>query len=301
MFTSFSLPAVARAFACALTVMVGASLVACAHGLGATSAQPNQTEIAARLDAWLPADVLLLGEQHDAPAHQALQQQIVEALATRGVLAAVALEMADSGGSTAGLRTDADQAQTRTALNWNNDAWPWAAYGPTVMTALRAGVPVLGANLPRAKMQSSMADKLLDQRLPGPALKAQQQLIRQGHCDLLPESQITPMTRIQIAKDMRMADTVQAAVRPSLVVVLISGSVHADKQLGVPQHLPPALRVKAIRLRSGTAGGENESFDGVWLTPATPNKDYCAQLKSQIGEKTRYQAPENDPPSIKRF
>jgi len=234
------------------------------------------------LDAWLPADVLLLGEQHDAPAHQALQQQIVEALSARGVLAAVALEMADSGGSTAGLLTDAGEAQTRMALNWNNDAWPWAAYGPTVMSAVRAGIPVLGANLPRTQMKDSMTDAQLDQRLPGPALKAQQQLIRQGHCGLLPESQITPMTRIQIAKDRRMADTVQAAIRTGQVVVLISGSVHADKQLGVPQHLPPTLRVKAIRLRSGTAGDAHESFDSVWLTPATPDIDYCADLAKQL-------------------
>ena len=96
------------------------------------------------------------------------------------------------------------------------------------------------------------------------------------------------MTRIQIAKDMRMADTVQAAVRPGQVVVLITGSVHADKQLGVPQHLPPALRVKAIRLLSGAvvAGDERESFDGVWLTPATPDKDYCADLAKQLPKRS---------------
>jgi uncharacterized iron-regulated protein len=240
-----------------------------------------------RLDAWLPADVLLLGEQHDAPEHHTLQQQIVAALAARGVLAAVALEMADSGDSTATLTPDASEEQARGALRWNNDAWPWAAYGPTVMSAVRAGVPVLGANLARSQMQRSMADAQLDQRLPGPALKAQQQLIRQGHCDLLPESQITPMTRIQIAKDMRMADTVQAATKTGQVVVLITGSVHADKQLGVPQHLPPELRVKAIRLRSGATvvSGERESFDGVWLTPATPDKDYCAGLAKQLPKR----------------
>jgi uncharacterized iron-regulated protein len=145
-------------------------------------------------------------------------------------------------------------------------------------------VPVLGANLPRSNMRSNMTDAQLDQRLPAAALTAQQQLIRQGHCDLLPESQIRPMTRIQIAKDMRMADTLQAAVRPGQVVVLITGSVHANKQLGVPQHLPSALRVKAIRLRSGAAvaGGERESFDDVWLTTATPDKDYCADLAKQL-------------------
>jgi uncharacterized iron-regulated protein len=280
MFVFFTFQPFARPLMAALVITLSVSLAGCAHGL-------RTPELQGRLDAWLPADVLLLGEQHDARAHQTLQQQIVAALAARGVLAAVALEMADSGDSTATLTPDASEEQARGALRWNNDAWPWAAYGPTVMSAVRAGVPVLGANLARSQMQRSMADAQLDQRLPGPALKAQQQLIRQGHCDLLPESQITPMTRIQIAKDMRMADTVQAATKTGQVVVLITGSVHADKQLGVPQHLPPELRVKAIRLRSGATvvSGERESFDGVWLTPATPDKDYCAGLAKQLPKR----------------
>lgn len=286
MSTLFFLPVLIRPLAAVFATALSLSFAGCANGLPVSDLQ-------SRLDAWLPADVLLLGEQHDAPEHQALQQQIVVALAARGVLAAVALEMADSGNSTADLKPNASEEHARSALRWNNDAWPWAAYGPAVMSAVRAGVPVLGANLPRANMRSNMADEALDQRLPAPALKAQQQLIRQGHCDLLPESQITPMTRIQIAKDMRMADTLQTAVRPGQVVVLITGSVHADKQLGVPQHLPPALRVQAIRLRSGSAaaGGERESFDDVWLTPATPDKDYCADLAKQLARQPAPASP----------
>ena len=56
-----------------------------------------------------------------------------------------------------------------------------------------------------------MADGKLDGQLPGPALKAQQQAIRLGHCNMLPESQITPMTRVQIARDISMAQTLAAA------------------------------------------------------------------------------------------
>ena len=241
-------------------------------------------DAATRLAAWLPADVLLLGEQHDASAHQAVEQQVVAALADRGQLAALALEMADSGQSTAGLPASASEDQTRSQLRWNNEAWPWAAYGPAVMAAVRAGVPVLGANLPRSDMRASMADSQLDQRLSGPALKAQQQLIRQGHCDLLPESQITPMTRIQIARDRRMADTLTQAVQPGKVVVLISGSVHADKQLGVPQHLPAGLQVKSVRLLAGRQTLPGESFDSVWATEAAPDKDHCAGLREQFGK-----------------
>ena len=249
--------------------------------LGACSLQPRLSD-EERLAAWLPADVLLLGEQHDAVAHQRVQQGLVATLAGRGQLAALALEMADSGTSTAGLPSDASPEQVRASLKWDDTAWPWVAYGPVVMSAQRAGVPVLGANLPRGDMRASMADSQLDLRLPAPAFKAQQQLIRQGHCDLLPEGQITPMTRIQIARDRRMADTLAKAVQLGKVVVLISGSVHADKQLGVPQHLPAGLQVKSVRLLAGGKSLPGESFDSVWTTEALPDKDYCAGLREQF-------------------
>jgi uncharacterized iron-regulated protein len=211
-----------------------------------------------------------------------VQQGLVATLAGRGQLAALALEMADSGTSTAGLPSDASPEQVRASLKWDDTAWPWTAYGPVVMSAQRAGVPVLGANLPRSDMRASMADSQLDLHLPAPAFKAQQQLIRQGHCDLLPEGQITPMTRIQIARDRRMADTLAKAVQPGKVVMLISGSVHADKQLGVPQHLPAGLQVKSVRLLAGGKSLPGESFDSVWATEALPDKDYCAGLREQF-------------------
>ena len=241
--------------------------------------------VAGRLDALLPADVLLLGEQHDAAEHQQIQQQVMAILAARGLLAAVALEMADAGVSTATLQPGASEAQVRRELAWNDQAWPWQAYGPAVMTAVRAGVPVLGANLPRERLQASMADRQLDGQLRGPALKAQQQLIRSGHCNLLPEGQVTPMTRIQIARDISLADTLQQAVLPGKVVVLLAGSGHADRQLGVPQHLPADLNTTAVRLRAGPGADDDmaQAFDAVWPTPAVPATDYCAGLKARLG------------------
>jgi uncharacterized iron-regulated protein len=241
-------------------------------------------DTSARLQALLPADVLLVGEQHDAPAHHELEQQIVSSLAARGLLAAVALEMAEVGASTARLLPSATDEQARRALKWDDKAWPWAAYGPAVMTAVRAGVPVLGANLPRAQMAASMNDSQLDGRLPGPALKAQQQGIRLGHCNLLPESQIQPMTRIQIAKDITMADTLHQLLLPGKTVVLLAGSGHVDRRLGVPQHLRADLSAKSLHLRAGDASGPGgaASFDSVWATPALPDTDYCAGLKAQM-------------------
>ena len=239
-----------------------------------------------RLEALLPMDVLLLGEQHDAAEHQQIHAQVIALLAQRGVLAAVALEMADANLTTAKLHPSSTEQEAKNALNWNDKGWPWDAYGSAVMTAVRAGVVVVGANLPRESMRGSMADSSLDGQLPGPALKAQQQLIRTGHCNLLPESQITPMTRIQIARDMKMAETLKEVALPGKVVVLLAGSGHTDRLLGVPQHLPATLKVKAVRLRAGDAAAADkaDAFDAVWVTKALPEKDYCAAFKSQMGK-----------------
>ena len=239
---------------------------------------------AARIDPLLPSEVLLIGEQHDAPQHQEIEQQVIALLTARGLLAAVALEMADAGASTANLKPSSTEQQVKSALKWNDKGWPWEAYGPAVMTAVRAGVLVLGANLPRAQMQGSMIDGKLDGQLPGPALKAQQQLIRIGHCNLLPESQITPMTRVQIAKDISMANILSQAVLPGKTVVMLSGSGHADRKLGIPQHLGSSISNKAVRLLAGKIDAKSsESFDSIWTTPASPEKDYCADFKKQMG------------------
>ncbi|HXD41252.1 MAG TPA: ChaN family lipoprotein [Ramlibacter sp.] len=255
-------------------------LLACLLTAGcAVPAVPD--EAAGRVDALLPADAILLGEQHDSPDHQRIHRQVIEALVARGALAAVALEMAPQGGSTSGLPRDADEAAVQSALQWTDASWPWKSYAPAVMAAVRSGVPVLGANLPRAAMRSAMAESDLDTLLPGPALKAQQQAIRVGHCDMLPETQIAPMTRIQIARDRAMAQTLATLVAPGKTVVLLAGARHVDRQLGVPQHLPSAVRTKVVALRAGPSdeARSTEQADATWATPPVPPKDYCAGVR----------------------
>ena len=251
-------------------------------------ANRSERDLAQQLDRALPTDVLLLGEQHDAHDHQRIHQAVVQGLAERGQLAALALEMADQGHTTRLLAAGASEAQVRSALQWRDDAWPWRAYGPAVMAAVRAGVPVYGANLPRAQMRERMADAQLDTVLPDAALQAQQHAIREGHCDLLPATQIRPMTRVQIARDQSMARTVQDLVRPGQTVLLLAGHGHVNRRLGVPMHLPRALRVEAIRLGGATGPADAEAsdapaFDAVWPAPAAAPKDYCAELKAGLG------------------
>ncbi|MDM0010937.1 ChaN family lipoprotein [Variovorax sp. J22P168] len=266
-----------------MTAVLAALLLGSTIALSACSspgALDAQATTSRRVASQLPTDALLLGEQHDAVEHQVIEREAVEALAQRGRLAALALEMAEEGNTTAHLHADATEVQVRTALSWNDKAWPWAAYGPVVMAAVRAGAPVIGANLQRAHMKDAMADVSLDAQLAEPARLAQQDAVRDGHCRLLPESQIVPMTRIQIARDRAMAQTVVKARVPGKTVLLVIGAGHGNKLLGVPQHLPTDVAIKAVRLQAGPGDNAAGAFDAVWLTPALPEKDYCADVKA---------------------
>ena len=238
--------------------------------------------VAKRVAALLPADVLLLGEQHDADEHHRIERETVEALVAQDKLAALALEMAEDGQSTARLPASATEAQVRAALEWQDKAWPWEAYGPAVMAAVRAGVPVLGANMPRARMKDAMADVSLDAQLGDAARALQQEAVRTGHCNLLPAAQIVPMTRIQIARDRAMAQAIVKARQPGKTVLLIAGSGHALRTLGVPQHLPTDVKVVSVKLfasATAPAAASDPEFDQVWQTAPLPEKDYCAGVR----------------------
>lgn len=248
-----------------------------------------RTDLAPDLQGLLPTPLLLLGEQHDAPEHQLLQRLTVQQLAGQGRLAALVLEMAERGQHTTGLPPDAPEQRVREALSWtgptNAGAWAWATYGPVVMAAVRAGVPVLGGNLPRERMRAAMAETTLDATLPPEALRRQREAIREGHCNLLPDAQLAPMTRIQLARDRSLAEVASATLQAGKTVLLIAGNQHVDRELGVPRHLPPgqAVRVvQALAQEGPPAAADQAGADRFWLTPSRPVRDHCADLKQQM-------------------
>ena len=245
-------------------------------------ASPITRDIAQRVNALLPADVILLGEEHDAPDHHALERALVLELARRDQLTALAIEMAEQGHSSAGISPNASEAEVQSALHWSEAGWPWRDYGPVVMAAVQNGIPVLGANLARSAMRDAMANQSLDAHLTSAGLEQQRDNIRTGHCLLLPERQIAPMTRIQIARDAAMANTLTLAVQPGKTVLLVAGGGHVLRDLGVPTHLPPTLRFKVVLAVAGKADApEFAGIDVVWETAPVPPRDHCAELKSR--------------------
>lgn len=234
------------------------------------------------LHTLLPSVMLLLGERHDAPQHQQMQREAVEWLTRQGLLAALVLEMTEQGHSTQGLPPDASEAAVQAALAWNNDAWPWQQYGPVAMAAVRAGVPVLGGNLPRRELRTALTDTTLDALLSPAALERQRQAVRDGHCNLLPEPRVPGMARVQVARDLRMAQTAAAAQRPGKVVLVVAGAAHVKRSLGVPVHLPENMTQKVVIAHTGIAEEAIKSeADLLFQTPDLPPDDACAPLRQR--------------------
>ena len=261
-----------------LAAVALALLTACAATRQA-AVPPGWPDTLAQL---MPADILLLGEQHDAPEHHAMEVAAVQWLAGQRRLGALVIEMASAGASTAGLATSASTSEVRTALQWNPTLWPWDDYADTVMAAVRAGAPVLGGNLPRADMRAAMANPALDHNLPATGYAAQLQAVREGHCDLLPEAQLPGMVRIQIARDQRMAQVATEAVRraPGKTVLLVAGGGHVLRNRGIPMHLPKELRSKVVLAQAGQAQDAiNLEADWVQPTAPLPESDPCAPLR----------------------
>lgn len=247
-----------------------------------TAAPPADAAWQAQLERWPTVDALLLGEQHDAPVHQRWEQETVRWLATRGRLAALVMEMADAGRTTDGLPAGASAAQVRTALHWNDEAWPWQRYAPVVMAAVAAGVPVRGGNLPRDRMRAAMQDQTLDGHLQPAALALQRHAIDEGHCGLLPADRLQPMVRVQLARDASMAQAVQDARQAGRTVLLVAGFGHVRRDLGIPTWLPPGFSYKAAIAQSGQPSGAIQSeADYIQTTPALAAQDDCAPLRAR--------------------
>ncbi|MGQ8877085.1 ChaN family lipoprotein [Delftia sp. NA_296.1] len=265
-----------------LAGLAAAALLAAALAGCASSSAPAR-DWTQQLQRWSDAPIVLLGEQHDAVAHQAWQQATVEQLAKQERLAALVIEMAPRTGSTASLARDASEDAVQQALQWQDAAWPWPRYRGVVMAAVRAGVPVLGGNLPRADMKQAMRNENLDTHLPPEGWQRQLDAIREGHCGLLPDTQLAPMARIQLARDASMAEVARAAVKPGKTVLLVAGRGHVLRGVGIPTWLPEAAGAMVAVAQAGeTSVAQASDVDWLQKTDALPAKDHCAELREKF-------------------
>lgn len=216
---------------------------------------------------------LLFGEQHDQTDHQAQVARNIAHQAQRRRLTAVVLEMAERGHSTAGLPAEAPEIDVQQRLHWQEAGWPWSSYGPVVMAAVRAGIPVVGGNLPKAEQKLAATESRLDHLVSPEAHSRLAQAVSTSHCQSLPAEAVTRMVRIQIARDDTMAQTMMAEAQQGQVV-LLAGEQHVARDRGVPLHL---MR-RGVAPQTVYSVGFNEG-DGLLdeRRPAhiTPREDPC--------------------------
>ena len=223
------------------------------------------------------ARLLVFGEQHDQPDQQRQVAEQVRALAAEGRLAAVVLEMAERGRDTRALPPGASEAQAREALAWSG--WPWEAYSAVVMSAVKAGVPVLGGNQPRAELRAAMADPALDAQVPAAARAKLAAAVREGHCNLLPAEQEPGMVRVQIARDRALAATAQQAIAgaaPGQQVLLLTGAQHASRDRGLPLHLDGGTTLRVVMFGEGDDGLQADERRPFAMTP---RPDPCEEFR----------------------
>ncbi|MBI3445591.1 MAG: ChaN family lipoprotein, partial [Magnetospirillum sp.] len=204
---------------------------------------------AAVIEAGLGAGILILGETHDNPDHHALQAWVVRGLGQSGRRPIIALEMVDSDHQAALDQSRQDLAEMGTRLDWEKRGWPlWSLYRPIAEAALAAGGDLKAANLPQGLTrqiaqgaESADVDGRFGLDIPlAPAEeKALAGELRDGHCNLLPETAIAPMIKVQRARDAAMAEVLadQSARPEAGPVVLIAGSGHARNDRGIPARL----------------------------------------------------------------
>ena len=223
---------------------------------------------------------VIIGEQHDQLSHHQIEQWLLQQLQGQRPQGSVLLEMLNPDQQAKvdkvkpWLRTDPVVRPEHVAelLAWQPN-WKWAQYGDLVMTVMRAPYPVWSANLDRSEIKQMFIDKPAVQGKhsnlanDGKVHDKLKDIIRVMHDNQIDEPRLAAMLSVQQQRDRRMAERLLAAPAPA---VLIAGTYHAHKDLGVPLHVQdltggPAPLVLVLAQQGAAVQAPQADF--VWFTP----------------------------------
>lgn len=273
----------------ALTLLVCHGLVA-AQIIDLTSGKEiSESALAERLRS---ADIVLLGELHDNPAHHRARAAFIPGFANdKTTIVAEHLPAGRRVTPTGKTGRDLEVA------GFSRNGWGWPLHQPLFEAVLGRGYALIGGNLPAgfskelmtqgsAAMALPMARSYEQAVLPDPARVQLEQDLRDGHCGKLPEKYLTPMKLVQRATDISMA-TALLAHRPA---ILVAGNGHVRRDYGVPQvlsALEPSLKISSVGFYENGTDREElikslaGRYDFVWLTDKAQRSDPCADFKLQ--------------------
>ena len=259
-------------------------------GLGAAIAAPPAWAEDALPQAARSADVVILGEVHDNPAHHEVQADWVTALAPRAVVFEMLTE-AQAVADAPGLR--ADQAALETALGWAESGWPsFDMYYPVFAASDAA---FYGAAVPREQVRAAFGGDIMglfgagaaDYGLVDPLPEAQQaarlDLQFEAHCEAMPREALGGMIEIQRLRDASLARAVARALQEvGPPVAVVTGNGHARRDWGVPSYLAQvAPGASVFVLGQSEDGGTPEGgFDLVLDAPSVERPDPCEVFRN---------------------
>ena len=229
---------------------------------GRTGASLTFAEVTTRLKQH---QIVMVGEQHDQPAHHEVQRRVVAAVAADGPGLVVGLEMLSWEKQPALDAFNGDEfdvAGLGDAVDWKA-AWgfPLALYAPIFNTGHDAGARFVALNAPRELVRALRA-KGLDGLSPPeraliPELDFDDTLHRAwfkgvfssaGHP--LSNDDLDGFYRAQVLWDEAMADRAAHAitVEKARQVVVLAGAGHIAAGRGVPQRIERRLQVPVLTI-----------------------------------------------------
>lgn len=236
------------------------------------------------------AEIYLLGEVHDNPAHHVVQAEAVAAIAP----AALVFEMLTpaQAGRVSGKALD-DPDRLADDLDWAASGWPdFAMYAPIFAAA--EGAAVYGAEVPRDETRKAMqigvprafgpgAERYgLGLDLDTDVLAERLNLQMDAHCGALPLELLPDMVELQRLRDAVLARAALTALdETGGPVAVITGNGHARRDWGVPSYLARvAPEVRVFALGQGEDGAQPDGgFDLVLDAPGVDREDPCATFE----------------------
>jgi uncharacterized iron-regulated protein len=260
---------------------------------------PAATLLAAEPDALARAmtgpRIVVLGEVHDNGAQHALRLAALKIVVARGARPALAFEQFDRE-----RQPDIDRARRerpRDADHVIREAkgspnWNWEHYRPFVQLALDYDLPIVAANLSRggAMTIAQSTAPATAPKLPDAVVRAHEDAIAKGHCNLLPADALPGMAQAQIARDRTLAESIRPYAARG--VVLLTGNGHARIDIGVPFWLTPDERAVAASIGilerdvDGAADVPAAQFDAFVVTDRAQRPDPCEELRQRMGKRT---------------
>ena len=246
----------------------------------------------------LEAQYILLGERHGRNAHQRRQAFVVMALAEAGKYPTVAFEMLDytQTATVKSYRAKAPEYALELGidLNWADTNWPsWSFYAPVFDAAFATKANIVGADLTDPEQKQALAGLSdIKQTTPNQStLDYYTNHMKKAHCDLITEERANNLANLQLARDVHMTRSMIERADKQHGTILMVGSAHVRKSVGIPRHFPNQDAVVVTMVETDAQVGDFltpfqdsvaaplSDFDYIWFTPKLEKTSLCNRLK----------------------